>query len=236
MKKFLLAAAAVLPFAFAPQALAQQNHSGFALSAGADQISGDVSYSGGKPDESLSGSMGVWRVSFDHQFGQDGGLVLGASYADSFGSLNADTQRDGNYLVQGATLSGLSSWEVRAGWAFGRFMPYAAYGKLSRDMSVWQSCPDDHNAAPFGFCSGGGNAALGDAREGRRTADAGQEADMWRIGVEVMLGQHGFVDLSYAEADFGTQVVNLDADPAIVPPTDPTQDVRTIGLKTGWRF
>ena len=169
---FALGAAALASMLGAGAAHAD-DHSGVSVSAGAGLVEGDITYSGGKPAAALSSAMADLRVGFDWQFGEESGPVIGASYTRSIGDgVTAPANRDGNYLVQGATLDGYDIIEGRLGWAFGRFMPYAGYGQLKRDGEVSQSCPNDPAAAPFGFCSGGGNpATIVEAEAFRITAE-----------------------------------------------------------------
>lgn len=211
------------------------DHSGLSVSTGAGLVDADITYSGGKPTAALSGAMADVRVGFDWQFGETSGPVIGASYTKSVGDgLNAGAIRDGNYIVQGASLDGVSVIEARAGWAFGRFLPYVAYGKIERDGEVSQSCPNDPASTVAGFCYGGGVAATQQARKGRTTAELDGSADLLRVGIEINVTPNVFVDLNYATADFGRTVTPYAN--AAIPATDPTQEIKATTLRVGYRF
>lgn len=239
MKMVWMAGAA---FALMAGAAHAQNHTGLSISVGAANVNGDVTFSGGKPAETLNGTVGLARVGFDYQFGAESGFVVGASYFSTIGDgVQSAPVRDGNYLVQDSRLDGLSGFEGRIGYAFGAWMPYAAYGQTERDLVTRQSCPNQTGSAPFGFCHGGGVPATELARAGQREGDAGSTADTWSVGLEWSASEHVFLDARYSDTDFGTQVVSLDPTgntPGQLahPATDPTQSLRSFAVSVGLRF
>lgn len=231
MQRTLLIGAALAALSAAPAHADTGDHAGFAVSFGGQYVDAGIDYSGSKPDADLSGAVAEFRVSYDHQFGP---VILGASWGGTVGDgLTSPANRDGNYLVQGAELDRLSSWELRAGVPVGRFMPYAAGGQITRELTVWQSCPADPASVVAGFC---GNDAYEAQRAGLSSGSIDDTATMWRVGIEATLSPHAFVDLSYMRADFGAVTVALDPDPAVIPPTDPDQSIESVSLRLGWRF
>lgn len=242
MRRILLLTGALLASAGAAHA---EDHQGFSVALGALQID-DATYTftGGKPDQEISGTLPFFRVGYDHQFGEDGGLVLGASYFSTFGDgLQSPPVRDGNFLVQDGTLDSLSGWEVRAGWAFGNFLPYVSYGETEREGTTDQSCPNDPNAPVNvgGFCAGGFNLAVATQRAGERSGSVDGSAETLSLGIEWNATAHVFLDLRYSETDFGTQIVTLDPTgntPGQVahPATNPTQSISGLALSVGYRF
>lgn len=234
--KIMIGAAALALLSTPAFAQEASDHEGFSLAIGAAQFEGDVTFTGGKPTEELSGTLATARIGYDHQFGDH--LVLGASYWSSLGDgLQSGPIRDGNYLVQDARLDGLSGWEVRAGWAFGDFMPYVGYGETERDLAVRQSCPNDPASVVAGFCAG----AAATARAGQREGDAGASAETISLGLEWNATEHVFIDVRWSQADYGTQLVSLDPTgntpgQTAHPLTNPSQEPSWIAIQIGARF
>jgi len=241
MKKYWLAGS-MLALAALPGVAFAQDHQGVSVSVGALQIDSEYAFTGGKPPQPLSGAMPFARIGYDHQFGETGGLVIGASVWSTFGDpIQSAPNRDGNYLVQDGSLDALTGFEVRAGWAFGDWMPYVAYGETEREGATNQSCPNDPASTVAGFCFGGGVLATQTARAGRRSADLDGSAETLTLGLEWNVTEHAFIDLRYSQTDFGTQIVSLDptgntAGQLAHPPTNPTQETTAVGLAVGWRF
>lgn len=243
MQKRILGAVAMAALLAPGVALAADDHQGVSFSIGALQVDGDYEYTGGKPTQEISGAMPTFRIGYDHQFGSDeGGFVLGASYFSTFGdALQSGPVRDGNYLVQDGTLDTLSGWEVRAGWAFGDFMPYLAYGETEREGLTRQSCPNDPASTVAGFCYGGGVPATQAARAGQREGSLDGGAETTTLGLEWNVSANVFLDLRYSETDFGTQIVSLaptgnTAGQLAHPDTNPNQSLSAIGFQVGYRF
>lgn len=241
MRKFLLLSAAALA-ASAGSAFAQ-DHTGISVAIGATQFDGDFEFTGGKPTQELSGTLPTLRLGADYQFGGDeGGPVLGASYFTTFGDgIQSPPNRDGNYLVQDGRIDGLSGWEVRAGWAFGDWLPYVAYGQTERDGVTRQSCPNDPASVVAGFCAGGFVPATATARAGQREGSVDGSGETISLGLEWNLSEHVFFDARASQTDFGEQIVSLDPTgntPGQLahPLTNPSQDSQAFSFAIGWRF
>lgn len=239
MKRILLLGAAALGM-FAGNAFADESqHAGLYVAAGVTHIDGDLTFSGGKPAETLSGYLPTLRAGGDVQFDH---IVLGASAFTSYGDgFDSPAVRDGNYLVQQGHEDSVKGWEVRAGLAFGQLLVFGAYGQNQSSIETTQSCPADWNAAPFGFCHGGGVAATGIARQGTRKGAADLTANTWSVGAEWNLTRHWFVSARYSESDAESAVVSLNptgdtAGQLAHPPTDPHQSAKYFGGEVAWRF
>ena len=180
---------------------------GFAASveADADFINAD------KLDNALSGAMSGIRLGAEYDFGQPGGLFVGASYYTTFGDgLVSEPIRNGNYLVHHTTLDGFDGWEVSAGWDFGRIAAGVGYGELNRDTTTYQSCPEDWNAVVAGFCRGGGALPNNEGREGLRGGSPAEDtAESWRFFGRYDVSERFALTLSYQTADFGQSVAPL---------------------------
>lgn len=241
MKRILLLAAA---FAATPLA-ARAGDFDLVAQGFASQTDADVEFiNADKFGNELSGVFTGVDLGAEYTFGDERGLMVGVHYFTTLdGEVTSEPVRNGNYLVHYTTLEGYSGWDVRAGWDFGALTFYAGYGELERDVTSYQSCPEDYQAVPFGFCGGGGNPAVGNAREGLRGGSPEEDtAELTRIGASWAITERVFANVDYAWAEFGQEVSPLDVigeQPVDRTPHGPTafaQDFNVLSLGLGVRF
>ena len=174
----------------------------------AAQVDADATFiNADKLPNELSGVFEGVRIGAEYT--TEPGLFFGANYYTTLaGEITSEPVRNGNYLVHYTTLAGFSGWEVNAGWDFGHIAAGVGYGSLTRDVTTYQSCSEDHDAVPFGFC---GSVAFGDAREGLRGGSPEDEsADSWRVFGRYDVTEHFALTASYQTADFGQSLTPLD--------------------------
>lgn len=155
----------------------------------------------------VSGEFYGIRLGAEYTF--DSGLFFGADYYTTGGDGTTSAPvRNGNYLVHHTEFTGFSGYEFLAGWDFGHIAVGAGFGQMERDATSYQSCPEDSDAVPFGYC---GNAAQRQFREGLRGGSPqDNEADSWRIFARYDITDTWGVTLSHQEADFGQSISPLD--------------------------
>lgn len=159
-----------------------------------------------KLDNDLSGNFSGVRLGAEYTF--DSGLFFGANYYTSLteGTTSAPV-RNGNYLVHYTQFDGFSGWEVNSGFDFGPIAVGAGYGEITRDVVTYQSCPEDSDGVPFGFC---GNAAQRQFREGLRGGSPAEDtADSWRVFARYDLSDRWAIIGSYQSADFDQSITPL---------------------------
>lgn len=210
-----------------------------ATEADADFINAD------KLDNELSGVFGGIRLGAMYTFGDDGkGLEIGANYYTTLtGELSSEPIRNGNYLVHHTVLEGFSGFEGTLGWDFGPFAIGGGYGQLTRDVTTYQSCPEDSASTVAGFCYGSGVLATQNAREGLRGGEPTEDtADSWRIYGRWDVTERFGVTLGYQSADFEQSVTPLNVigtQPADRTPhgaTSLAQDFRILSIGGAIRF
>ncbi len=207
MKKIALLASLALAAYAAPAAAGDFDltfqGSALQVDADADFINDD------KLDNEISGVLTGVDLGAEYTFGDERGFVVGAHYFTAVGDgIVSEPIRNGNYLVHHTTLDGLSGWDVRAGYDFGALTFYAGYGQLERDVTTYQSCPEDSDAVPFGYC---GNATFRQQREGLRGGAPEEDtADLTRVGLSWSVTERVFVSVDYAWAEFGQSITPLD--------------------------
>lgn len=199
-----------------------------------------------KADNPLSAALTGVRIGVEYAFGESSdGLFVGANYYKTFGDgITSEPVRNGNYLIHYTTLEGFSGWEVNAGWDFGRIAVGAGYGELTRDVVSYQSCPEDSDGVPFGFC---GNAAQRQFREGLRGGSPEDNtADSVRFFGRYDVNDTFAVTLSYQTADFEQSISPLDVianaennaagNRTAHGPTSFAQDFQILGVGAQVRF
>lgn len=155
----------------------------------------------------VSGEFYGIRLGAEYTF--ENGLFFGADYYTTGGDGTTSAPvRNGNYLVHYTEFTGFSGYEVLAGWNFGHLALGVSYGQMERDATSYQSCPEDSDGVPFGFC---GNAAQRQFREGLRGGSPqDNEADSLRIFARYDITDNWGVTLSHQTADFGQSISPLD--------------------------
>jgi len=205
--------------------------------ADADFINSD------KLDNELSGALTGYRMGAEYAFGEStDGLFVGANYYATFGDgLTSEPIRNGNYLVHHTILGGFEGWEINGGWDFGPIAAGVGYGELTRDVTTYQSCPEDWNAVVAGFCRGGGVLPNNEGREGLRGgAPAEDTAESWRFFGRYDVSDRFALTLSYQTADFAQSIAPLDVIPNAAnttagnrlahPPTSLAQDFKILSV------
>lgn len=237
-----LALAALIAGAGAAQA---QTNDGFSVSAQgfAASTQADADFpNADKLDNELSGALAGIRLGAEYQFGDDDkGLVVGASYATTLGDgITSEPIRNGNYLVHHTVLDGFSGWDASIGWDFGPLTLGVAWGQLTRDVTTFQSCPEDSDAVPFGYC---GNATFRQQREGLRGGSPEEDtADSFRAFGQWEISRRFYLEASYLQAEFGQSITPLDvigaqpADRTAHGPTSMAQDFEVLSVGAGIRF
>lgn len=165
------------------------------------------------PNE-ISGTFTGVRLGVEYAFGESSdGLFVGLNYSTTIGDgINSPVVRNGNYLTHETTLEGFEGWEVVAGWDFGPIALGVGYTpEFTRDVVSYQSCPEDSDAVPFGYC---GNATFRQQREGLRGGSPEEDAtESIRWFGRYDVSDRVAITLSYQQADFGQSVSPLDVIP-----------------------
>jgi len=187
----------------------------FTLEGFAAQVDADADFINpptDKADNAISGALYGYRLGAEYDFGQQGGLFVGANLYGTVGDgLVSEPQRNGNYLVHYTELSGFNGWEVNGGYDFGSIAVGVGYGQITRDVTSYQSCPEDWNSVVAGFCRGGGVLPNNEGREGLRGGSPEEDtADSWRFFGRYDVSDHVAITLSYQQADFGQELSPLD--------------------------
>ncbi|MGH6950387.1 MAG: hypothetical protein ACREH4_05920, partial [Vitreimonas sp.] len=169
---------------------------------------------------------------------------VGANWYSTIGDgMVSAPVRNGNYLVHHTVLDGFNGWELNAGWDFGTWALGAGYGELTRDVTTYQSCPEDWNAVVAGFCRGGGVPATAESREGLRGGEPSEDTtESWRFFGRYDVTEHLAITASYQAAEFDQSIAPLDvigaqpADRVAHPPTSFAQDFEIFAIGAEIRF
>lgn len=209
------------------------------VGADADFINDD------KLDNSIDGALAGVELGAEYTFGDGGsGPFVGAHWSTTVGDgVTSAPIRNGNSLIHYTELEGFTTWDVRAGYDFGAFTAYAGWGELERDVVTYQSCPEQYESQPFGYCSGGGVPATGNAREGLRGGSPEDDStELWRVGATWQVTERMFVAFDYAWADFDQSAAPLDvvgdqpSDRTAHSDTSLAQEFRVFSVGVGVRF
>jgi outer membrane immunogenic protein len=163
----------------------------------------------GAPTQNMRGGLLGGTIGFNWQ---PSSLVLGIE-ADLAATHMSDTVRDGNYLVEGGTITSFGTLRARLGWSMGQFLPFLTAGLVWDKVQETFSCPDSA-AVPFGFCRPTGVGGHGKAGGFNLAASENQTGWIYGGGVEYDIDGHWSVKVEDMIGTFSDKNYNLGPDGA----------------------
>lgn len=164
----------------------------------------------GPPTQDMEGGLLGGTIGINWDTG--GPLVIGIE-ADLSAAHMSDTKRDGNYLIEGGTISSLGTARLRLGWSIGDWLPFITGGYMWDEVEQTFSCPDAA-AVMFGYCRLAGVTPTTGGVNGGFNLKSTETQSGWiyGFGVEYKIDGHWSVKVEDMFGEFDDQDYNLGPD------------------------